>query len=229
MHKLLAIAVLVAFSFNANAVVVNTLGGVDFEWLELTETAGMSRDQVEAELLDVNSDLYGYKYASKARVESLFLSYTSFDGQNGYHGDAGVLAGAQSLLDDFGALSSSAGTGTNSPITTTVDGYSRQTDGGFSEFLAIYGLKSECGTTEQSCQGGVKLLYDAADSLTMVYQSKAMGWDQTWELGGKISDDYGRAQAGHFLVNVTAVPVPAAVWLFGSALAGLGWFRRKTA
>jgi len=26
---------------------------------------------------------------------------------------------------------------------------------------------------------------------------------------------------------ITAVPVPAAVWLFGSALAGLGWMRRK--
>jgi hypothetical protein len=26
----------------------------------------------------------------------------------------------------------------------------------------------------------------------------------------------------------TVVPVPAAVWLFSSALAGLGWFRRKT-
>jgi hypothetical protein len=28
-------------------------------------------------------------------------------------------------------------------------------------------------------------------------------------------------------INVSAVPVPAAVWLFGSALAGLGWMRRK--
>ena len=28
---------------------------------------------------------------------------------------------------------------------------------------------------------------------------------------------------------VTTVPVPAAVWLFGSALAGLGWIRRKQA
>jgi hypothetical protein len=27
--------------------------------------------------------------------------------------------------------------------------------------------------------------------------------------------------------TISAVPVPAAVWLFGSALAGLGWFRRK--
>jgi hypothetical protein len=28
-------------------------------------------------------------------------------------------------------------------------------------------------------------------------------------------------------VVVTVVPIPAAVWLFGSALAGLGWFRRR--
>ena len=28
-------------------------------------------------------------------------------------------------------------------------------------------------------------------------------------------------------VSASAVPVPAAVWLFGSALAGLGWMRRK--
>jgi hypothetical protein len=28
-------------------------------------------------------------------------------------------------------------------------------------------------------------------------------------------------------IVVSAVPVPAAVWLFGSALAGLGWFRRR--
>ncbi|MGI9291169.1 MAG: VPLPA-CTERM sorting domain-containing protein [Gammaproteobacteria bacterium] len=28
-------------------------------------------------------------------------------------------------------------------------------------------------------------------------------------------------------VSLTAVPVPAAVWLFGSALAGLGWMKRR--
>lgn len=30
-------------------------------------------------------------------------------------------------------------------------------------------------------------------------------------------------------LTITAVPVPAAFWLFGSALAGLGWMRRKPA
>jgi hypothetical protein len=28
-------------------------------------------------------------------------------------------------------------------------------------------------------------------------------------------------------VDVNVVPIPAAVWLFGSALAGLGWLKRK--
>jgi hypothetical protein len=31
-----------------------------------------------------------------------------------------------------------------------------------------------------------------------------------------------------FQTHVSAVPVPAAAWLFGSALAGLGWLRRKS-
>jgi hypothetical protein len=31
------------------------------------------------------------------------------------------------------------------------------------------------------------------------------------------------------ITSIPAVPIPAAVWLFGSALAGLGWIRRKPA
>ena len=37
----------------------------------------------------------------------------------------------------------------------------------------------------------------------------------------------GEYSAGLDDITVSAVPVPAAVWLFGSALAGLGWIRRK--
>lgn len=39
---------------------------------------------------------------------------------------------------------------------------------------------------------------------------------------GTLSD----GSTGAFML--TAFPVPAAIWLFGSALAGLGWLRRKT-
>jgi hypothetical protein len=36
--------------------------------------------------------------------------------------------------------------------------------------------------------------------------------------------DYRR---GSYLVRTSVVPLPAAVWFFGSALIGLGWFRRE--
>jgi len=31
------------------------------------------------------------------------------------------------------------------------------------------------------------------------------------------------------VLDASVVPIPAAFWLFGSALAGLGWMRRKKA
>jgi hypothetical protein len=37
----------------------------------------------------------------------------------------------------------------------------------------------------------------------------------------------GRNLVSGTIAGVAAVPIPAAVWLFGSALAGLGWLRRK--
>jgi len=39
--------------------------------------------------------------------------------------------------------------------------------------------------------------------------------------------DFAGASEVSLYANFSAVPVPAAVWLFGSALAGLGWMRRK--
>jgi hypothetical protein len=46
-----------------------------------------------------------------------------------------------------------------------------------------------------------------------------------------VGDGFSYSYADLTLDNIivgAAVPVPAAIWLFGSALAGLGWFRRKT-
>lgn len=40
-------------------------------------------------------------------------------------------------------------------------------------------------------------------------------------------DDYYPSEGHHLWVQQSVVPIPAAVWLFGSALAGLGWARRK--
>ena len=39
-------------SLSANAVIVNTLGGKEYQWLELSHTQGLSRTQVELRLQD---------------------------------------------------------------------------------------------------------------------------------------------------------------------------------
>jgi len=41
------------------------------------------------------------------------------------------------------------------------------------------------------------------------------------------TNDITIGSAGH--IRATAVPIPAAAWLFGSALAGLGWVKRRCA
>lgn len=45
------------------------------------------------------------------------------------------------------------------------------------------------------------------------------------QVAGFLVNDDGRL--GSYLLTPTAVPVPAAVWLLGSALTGLGWMRRR--
>jgi len=55
------------------------------------------------------------------------------------------------------------------------------------------------------------------------------GWSNiaTLELGISLVVSSESFYGGYDNIVVTAVPIPAAVWLFGSALAGLGWMRRK--
>ena len=50
-----------------------------------------------------------------------------------------------------------------------------------------------------------------------------------WANRDMLSGRYGGPEFGYetLVVRISAVPIPAAVWLFGSALAALGWRKRK--
>ena len=71
---------LTVVSFNANAVIYNTLNGIDYAWLELTETYYMSRQQVEARLaarcLDLRDSGYNIVTTITNRNGKRYATYT---------------------------------------------------------------------------------------------------------------------------------------------------------
>ena len=212
-------------STSVNASVFNTLNGVDYEWLELTATAGMSRVQVEAGIAtaSLGDVLYGYEYASRQLVEDLFLSYASWDGREWWHENSEVVDGTIKYLNDFGDLDTYDFSSIFNVL--TVDGNSIPTDarGGST---ALWGLSSECGSPLHTCGGG--MYYHSMNGVPVIaYQEANSGWDATTE-PHLISADYASPYIGSHLVRISSVPVPAAVWLFGSGLIGLiGVARRK--
>lgn len=229
----LAAALLLFQSTIINASVITTLNGTSYEWYEVSNTAGLSRTQVEAMLLDSNSDVYGYEYASRLLLEDLFLSYSSWDGVDGWHGDAGVVTGITGLMTDFGgATYTYAGTGVNKSA-RTVDGYTANYDG-YQSLNALYGGASECGDSNYTCIASLHIYYDAVGNSAMALQDKYRGWDSNYSNPYLHFSDRANDTVGSFLVraleekiNVSTVPVPAAAWLFGSALLGFVGFSRR--
>jgi len=218
-------------SLNANAVIINTLNGVDYEWLELSETQGLSRDEVELRLADTNDALYGYEYASRTLVEELLISYAPYDGLDGYHGDSTIISGIQGFFSDFGSTRDRRAN-LGSYQYNTVDGYTVTYESGNDDVIsAFYGSSGECDASLlDSCRLYTAILYDDLYNPVMALKRGDRGFDATATnpLTMQVSD-FSDDNAS-LLVRSTVVPVPAAVWLFGSGLIGLvGFARRKKA
>lgn len=174
--KLVLPAILLALSTSVNAVVINTLNGQQYEWLEVTETLGQSRVQVEAMLTDSTSNLYGYQYASRSLIEDLFLSYTSWDGVDGFHVNSSVMSGIASLINDFGT------TFTQIPSTTQTISDLADSSGSVS-YQSILVLDGYMGTTSEcgldTCRAAVSSLYYNGINVG-AYQGRDVGWDSEY-------------------------------------------------
>ena len=223
---------LAVISASANAVVIRPLNGINYKWMELTATVGMSRVEVEAQLSDSNSALYGYEYASRELFDDLLHSYASWDGISGWHAESGPASGMAQYISDFGSLVEF----TYTPDTLTdVHGSTYEYDFQYVT-QGYYGVDGECVSTGFSCLSNTRVLYfEGAASAT--YQVVSYGWDSAAPTPvtdyfiptpKKKVDDTDYSDYGSHLVKAPAVPIPASIWLFGSGLIGLiGIARRK--
>ena len=99
------------------------------------------------------------------------------------------------------------------------------------DVLDVAGTASLDGTLQIDLGFNAQL----GDSFDILMAETIEGQFSSIEMLGTLSEglrwviDYDLDLGGQDIVSlqVAAVPVPAAVWLFGSALAGLGWMRRK--
>lgn len=183
--------------------------GSGLDWLDLTETDNMS-------MLDAVAANSGWRLATESEVQGLFAQL--FDGY--YANDAFGIGYSYSYdgptyadqIEDILNMQSLFGV-------SIVEGQTWQyTMGMYLDDGACYG---------DPC---VRLLGARYINSTyhMVYGPDYWPSDSQ-ELNNTYYDINSDAAWGTFLVRSTVVPIPAAAWLFTSALAGLGFFRRRLA
>jgi hypothetical protein len=202
MLRISAAIVIACLSVNVNAALVdNDLYTTDtasgLDWLDLTETVGMNY----ADAFTNNSE---WRYATHGEVESLFaLAFQGYYHTNteGYSdSNGGAYANQKSdALNWINMFGNTRGVAGN----TTVLSY------GF--FYDEEGLYRYMGAQ-----------YNPSNDGSSIFSPEFVDdWDSY------ILDQDGMDIAGVFMVRSSVVPIPAAVWLFGSGLGLLGWFRRR--
>jgi len=233
MKRLLSVVFMFGLIVNGHASVLNTLDGTDYEWLELTDVniKGKSRAQVDAWLagLMIDSEYYGYQFASKAQTERLLLSYASFDGRNGFNTSTAAIAASEQFFLDFGYTLHSE---LLVPQQTQydVDGNLLTHDGDtMSAFW--YGSNNECGdiNTQKVCYGTVQTLNLNGTGIA-ARQDARYGWDDSYPFQYTYSNSTSAFYISSLLVKVKPSSVfdASSLSLFAFGLLGLfGVARRK--
>ena len=165
------------------------------EWLDLTETVGMSYDQVTAQMATGGS-LAGWSYATSSQISGFF---DSAGGSGDYTGSSEANNGVVESVSTFW-------------------GYSRALTK-FSKFLF-----AEVDTARPDANHRYGQISDGVNNTNWETEDYMVIMRASWP------DTSGESFTSSALVRTSVVPVPAAVWLFGSGLIGLiGIARRKKA
>lgn len=196
----------------------DTATGLD--WLDVTETRGLSYDQVAAEM-GSGGAYEGWRYATVTELDQLIINfgYTAikpvcFYGQ--VHCDSGIQSDSalienmirtlgdtqDDFLDEANAFEDVAPNGAGSVVGFLAN--YRSPGEHVVAAISDYELVDRDDGTPRG---------DAPDYVESIYFFR--------------DSDVAQVITGSFLVQASPVPVPAAAWLFGSALLGLVGVSRK--
>lgn len=202
-----ACAALTVLTFNANAAIIDngiytTDEASGLDWLDLTVTDGQSFNTV-SERIGSGGNLEGWAYATMSQFEAFMVHF-------------GATTQSTCLIDE-----------------TSLCSWSVENNGIVESVLTLMGdlsgnrssrglLLDDLDTTITPDVHVAAYLYDRADGTKYLTQD----YISTYYI--QQLDTTGGFETGSFLVRASVVPVPAAVWLFGSGLIGLiGVARRK--
>jgi hypothetical protein len=205
------------FANQANASVINNIGGINYEWLEFSNTVNLSRVSVESMLTDSSSALYGYRYATRAETQSLVESYMPYVPAELNHWEAYLAPGAQTFFNDFGITFSENFGVTYQALSN--DGVTFDYNMYLTSYF-LHGSAGECGV-DFSCVG--RMLTAALDGdIQAQFTPARRGFDATWPAPDQLSVyDSSQIAASLLVREILPVPVPAAAWLFGNGLFAL--------
>ena len=202
------------FLNQAHAVAIFPINGInDLEWLELTETLGLSREDVEQQTLDPNDTFYSWRYATVEEVET--LTYGLWGGIT-TNTDSSNFTGAETFFNAFGFARVGA--------FDTPSGYASN---GTSYWSTLFGGTGECGDPAggETCRGFT--------FITNTEHGADYNAGRLDNIGGlwTRSNTTALYDTASFLVRdappVTPVPIPAAAALFPFGLGLLGFVARR--
>ena len=214
---------------NANAVIIDHGSFVSdpatgLDWLDLTATAGLSYNDVSAQL-GTGGAFEGWRYATVSELSTL---WTAFGGNDNYYSgwstqNDGLFETISPVMGDLGCDWRQDPSNTTSNPNPSPDA-NCTTGAGFSHWITA-DLATTADAAKYSINEGERLaavtynFYIRDESLTMDY----INLKQLTQPDNIADPEFGSA-----LLRVSAVPVPASVWLFGSGILGLtGIARRK--